>query len=233
MQLPRPVGREAASRKYDILSALMAFALSKDKHVQRQVLRIMALITTRYNWQRDELTMGQNEIARLWSVDDRTVKREMARLRAQGWLVLKRQGVRGRVSVYGMDLIRMLEDTRPVWPLIGEDFIARLEPGAATVGQASEGQGASNVVPLLRSVPRPVSDGSVWAAAQAWLHEEDAATYGAWFHALTEAGTEANCLTLAAPTRFHATYVAANLKERLLAALRRQEPSLRDVRILG
>ena len=29
MQLPRPVGREAASRKYDILSALMAFALSK------------------------------------------------------------------------------------------------------------------------------------------------------------------------------------------------------------
>ena len=143
MQLPRPVGREAASRKYDILSALMAFALSNDKHVQRQVLRVMALITTRYNWQRDELTMGQGEIARLWSVDDRTVKREMARLRAQGWLVLKRQGARGRVSSYGIDLNRMLEDTRPAWPLIGEDFISRLEPTGATVGQ-----GASNVVPL-------------------------------------------------------------------------------------
>ena len=84
MQLPRPVGREAASRKYDILSALMAFALAQDKHVQRQVLRIMALITTRYNWQRDELTMGQGEIAKLWSVDERTVKREMAKLRALG-----------------------------------------------------------------------------------------------------------------------------------------------------
>jgi len=226
MQLPRPVGREAASRKYDILSALMAFALSKDKHVQRQVLRIMALITTRYNWQRDELTMGQGEIARLWSVDDRTVKREMARLRAQGWLVLKRQGARGRVSVYGMDLNRMLEDTRPAWPLIGEDFITRLEP-VETVGQ-----GASNVVPL-RTVPVPASDGSVWAAAQAWLHQDDAATYGAWFHALTDAGVEDNCLTLAAPTRFHATYVAANLKERLMAALRGLEPSLREVRIVG
>lgn len=232
MQLPRPVGREAASRKYDILSALMAFALAKDKHVQRQVMRIMALITTRYNWQRDELTMGQGEIARLWSVDDRTVKREMARLRAQGWLVLKRQGARGRVSVYGMDLNRMLADTRPAWPLIGEDFIARLDPAAA--GQGAEGQGASNVVPLrAASGPAPGSDGSVWATAQAWLHQDDAATYGAWFHALTDAGMEANCLTLAAPTRFHATYVTTNLKDRLLAALWRLEPSLRDVRIIG
>jgi hypothetical protein len=225
MQLPRPVGREAASRKYDILSALMAFALSKDKHIQRQVLRMMALITTRYNWQRDELTMGQGKIAWLWSVDDRMVKREMARFRSQGWLVLKRQGARGRVSVYGMDLNRMLEDTRPVWPLIGEDFIARLEPAEAA------GQGVSNVVPL-RAVPAPVSDGSVWDTAQAWLHGEDAATYGAWFHALTDAGMEANALTLAAPTRFHATYVATNLKERLLAALRRVDPSVRDVRIV-
>jgi hypothetical protein len=227
MQLPRPVGREAASRKYDILSALMAFALSQDKHVQRQVLRVMALITTRYNWQRDELTMGQTEIARLWSVDDRTVKREMARLRAQGWLVLKRQGARGRVSSYGLDLNRMLEDTRPAWPLIGEDFRARLDPGEPA------GQGASNVVPLRAAVPAPASDGSVWAAAQAWLHQEDAATYGAWFHALTEAGIEANCLTLAAPTRFHASYVATNLKDWLLTALRRQDPALREVRIVG
>ena len=224
MQLPRPVGREAASRKYDILSALMAFALSRDKHVQRQILRIMALITSRYNWQRDELTMGQGEIARLWSVDERTVKREMARLRAQGWLVLKRQGARGRVSIYGMDLNRMLEDTRPAWPLIGEDFISRLEP--------PEAQGASNVVPL-RAALSPALDGSVWAAAQALLQTDDAAIYGAWFHSLTDAGLEANALTLAAPTRFHATYVTTNLKEKLLAALRRADPSIRDVRVVA
>lgn len=228
MQLPRPVGREAASRKYDILSALMAFALAQDKTVQRQVMRIMALITTRYNWQRDELTMGQTEIARLWSVDDRTVKREMARLRAQGWLVLKRQGARGRVSIYGMDLNRMLEDTRPAWPLIGQDFVARLEPAETA------GQGTSNVVPLRpMQTPVPVSDGSIWAEAQACLREEDAATYGAWFHALTESGNDADGLTLAAPTRFHATYVTNNLKEKLLAMLRRIDPTVRDVRIVA
>jgi hypothetical protein len=50
---------------------------------------------------------------------------------------------------------------------------------------------------------------------------------------LTDAGLEANALTLAAPTRFHATYVATNLKERLLAALRRADPSIRDVRIVA
>lgn len=226
MQLPRPVGREAASRKYDILSALVAFALSRDKHVQRQVLRIVALITTRYNWQRDELTMGQAEIARLWSVDERTVKREMARLRAQGWLVLKRQGARGRVSAYGIDIARMLEDTRPVWPHIGKDFIARLEPSDELAGQ-----GASNVVPL-RSVVAPHPDGSVWSAAQARLHADDAAAYGAWLHALAEAATEDNCLTLVAPTKFHATYVATNFKDRLLEVIRHIDPSLRDVRII-
>lgn len=227
MQLPRPVGREAASRKYDILSALMAFALSRDKHVQRQVLRIMALITTRYNWQRDELTMGQGEIARLWSVDERTVKREMAKLRAQGWLVLRRQGARGRVSVYGLDLGRMLADTRPAWPLIGADFIQRLAPG-----DSAAGQGASNVVPL-RAAPQPMADGSLWSAAQARLHAEDPAIYGAWFHPLVEAGWEDGRLTLTAPTRFHATYVAANLRERLIAALRAVEPGTGDVRIIA
>lgn len=225
MQLPRPVGREAASRKYDILSALMAFALAQDKHVQRQVLRIMALITTRYNWQRDELTMGQGEISKLWAVDERTVKREMAKLRAKGWLVLKRQGARGRVSVYGMDLTRMMEDTRPVWPHIGEDFITRIAPE-----DVGAGKGATNVVPL-RTAQQPVADGSLWSAVQARLYADDAPTYGAWFHPLTEAGLEDGCLTLAAPTRFHASYVATNLKDRLIAALRAVEPSVWDVRI--
>ena len=63
MQVIRAVGREAAAKKYDILSAMMAHALAGDKHRQRLVLRLMALITTRYNWQRNELAMGQREIA--------------------------------------------------------------------------------------------------------------------------------------------------------------------------
>ena len=95
MQTLRPVGRGASARKYDILTALGAFALAQGKHEQRRVLRLMTLITARYNWARDELAVGQRESARLWAVDERTVKREMARLKAAGWLVVKRQGAFG------------------------------------------------------------------------------------------------------------------------------------------
>ena len=221
MQMPRAVGRDAASRKYDILSALMAFALGEDKTIQRQVLRAMALVTTRYNWQRDELSMGQAEIARLWSVDERTVKREMARLRSQGWFVLKRQGARGRVSVYGIDFDRMLDDTRPAWERIGSDFVARMNPAAA---QAEP----SNVIPL-RKVPQPNGGGTAWATAQRILHGENEALYGSWLHMLTEAEITDGCLVLIAPTRFHATYVNTHLKDRLRRALRLADPALSDV----
>ena len=119
MQVIRPVGREAAAKKYDILSAMMAHALAGDQHRQRLILRLMALITTRYNWQRNELATGQREIARLWCVDERTVKRDMARLRGLGWVQVKRAGARGRVSVLGLDLERIMLDTRPEWTHIG------------------------------------------------------------------------------------------------------------------
>ncbi|MDV4146488.1 MULTISPECIES: DnaA N-terminal domain-containing protein [Shimia] len=224
MQIAKPVGREAASRKYDILSALMAFALSEDRTIQRQVMRMMALITTRYNWQRDELSMGQEDIARLWSVDTRTVKREMAKLRAKGWLVLKRQGARGRVSVYGLDLELMLEDTRHVWSHIGPDFIDRLTPD-----QPSQNPTPDNVVPLHTPARSPVADGSLWSEVQKELHQIDPAVYGAWFHGLSEAGVGAGRLHLMAPSRFHASYVKTHLMSRVLAVVRRIDPSIHDV----
>lgn len=64
MQVIRAVGPEAAAKKYDLLSAMMAHGLASDKHRQR-------------------------EIARLWCVDERTVKRDMARLRSLGWIELR------------------------------------------------------------------------------------------------------------------------------------------------
>lgn len=128
----KPVGRNAAAMKYDIISALGAFALAQDRTRQRRILRLITLMTARYNWARDELAVGQREIARLWACDERTVKREMARLRADGWLVVRRQGARGRVSEYSLNRDQILLDTRPIWPAIGPDFVLRLdgaEPG--------------------------------------------------------------------------------------------------------
>lgn len=223
MQVIRAVGREAAAKKYDLLSAMMAHGLAGDKHRQRMVLRLMALITARYNWQRDELTIGQREIARLWCVDERTVKREMAKLRSLGWIEIKQQGARGRVSVLGLNLERILLDTKAEWENIGPDFVARLSGGAP--------EQASNVVPLHRPEPLPAE--GVWGAAQARLAAEDPALFDAWFAGLAEAGVADGCMTLFAPTRFHANYVQTHLIERLRIAVQRSDGRVGKVRVLG
>lgn len=236
MQVIRPAGREAASRKYDLLSALMAHGLAGDQHRQRLVLRLMALITARYNWQRDELTMGQAEVARLWAVDERTVKRDMARLRAMGWIVVKRQGARGRVSVLGLGLERILLDTRPEWSNLGPDFVARLG-GGDTAGQGdrtAEASAGATVVPFRRTGPADeatAAQGTIWAAARTFLLAENPAVFDAWLAPLADAGVEDGQLLLLAPSRFHASYVLTNLRERLNTALRRADPTLAGVNV--
>ncbi|MTH79955.1 hypothetical protein [Paracoccus aestuariivivens] len=221
MQTIRAVGREAASKKYDLLSAMMAHALAGDQHRQRLVLRLMALMTARYNWQRDELTVGQREIARLWCVDARTVKRDMARLRDLGWVEVKRQGARGRVSVLGLNLERIMLDTRKEWVNIGEDFVSRV--GGATVEPISQ------VIPFPRSVAS-VPKGT-WGEACRRLADEDQGLCDSWFGALVDGGIVDGCLTLIAPSRFHANYVRTHLLDRLIIAVRRSDASVGHVRI--
>jgi len=206
------VGRAAASRKYDILTALATYALARKKHEHRLVLRLISLVTARYNWQRDELAIGQREIARMWSVDERTVKREMAKLRGLGWLVVKRQGARGRVTEYGLDIAAILEMTRADWPRVGPDFDLRM--------QGPDKQDNKVIpLPIRGDVPKLRDlDGSDWALAQAVLHADDPATYGSWFHALTCQGRAGERITLQAPSRFHATYVQSHLLGRLVEA---------------
>ncbi|WP_405404720.1 DnaA N-terminal domain-containing protein [Paracoccus sp. Ld10] len=226
----RPVGRQAAARKYDLLSAMMAHALAGDPHRQRLVLRLMALITTRYNWQRDELTMGQREMARLWCVDERTVKRDMARLREAGWIVVKRQGARGRVSVLGLGVERILLDTRPDWSNIGEDFTARMGEGAET----PEDGDPPNVVPFRRPDETSEHDATKhgpWPLIRARLRDEDPALFDAWFAPLSPEEGQGGVLHLVAPSRFHATYVRTHLLGRLQMAARRSDPTLGEVRV--
>ncbi|RCW87228.1 DnaA N-terminal domain-containing protein [Paracoccus lutimaris] len=227
MQVIRAVGREAAAKKYDLLSAMMAHGLAADKHRQRLVLRLMALITSRYNWQRDELTVGQREIARLWCVDERTVKREMAKLRVLGWIEIKQQGARGRVSVLGLNLERILLDTRPEWANIGPDFVERVGGASQRVEAAPE---PSNVVPLRRGAGVAPAEG-LWGAAQTRLAAEDRALFDAWFAGLADGGIAGDCLTLVAPTRFHANYIQTHLIERLRMAVARSDAGVRQVRL--
>jgi hypothetical protein len=219
----KPVGREAATKKYDILSALAAFALAQDKHAQRRILRLMSLITTRYNWQRNELSMGQEDIARLWSVDLRTVKREMAKLRAIGWLVETRSAARGRVALHGIDFGLIMADTKSVWANIGPDFIERQ-------GMALPAPETSNVVPF--HAPQAVAgEGSVWTQTQAAFQLQDNAAYAAWIARLAEVDCVGGNLSLLAPSRFHKTYVETHMQDRLLRILRRIDPTISGITI--
>jgi len=221
----KPVGRGAASRKYDLLTAMGAYALARDKYDQRRVLRLMTLMTARYNWSLDSLSVGQREIARLWAVDERTVKREMARLRAMGWLVVKRQGARGRVTDYSIDIPRILEDTRDTWQAVGPDFDLRMG-----------GQGAEDTtvvpMPLNGTAPKPDITDDEWGLTQALLHSADEALYGSWIHALQKAERTNTRLTLRAPSRFHAAYVQTHLERRILQAVRDIDDTITELRII-
>lgn len=221
----RPVGRGASARKYDLLTALGAYALAQDKHDQRRVLRLMTLITARYNWARDELCVGQREIARLWSVDERTVKREMALLRAREWLLVRRQGARGRVTQYSLSIETILKDTSAQWANVGTDFEIRL------------GQEETPKVVALNTkanVPAPdIAQGTEWALAQAILHAEDAGAYASWLASLERSERAGGRVTLKAPSRFHAAYVQTHLIGRILSALRDVDSDVVEARIIA
>ncbi|MEM8537960.1 MAG: DnaA N-terminal domain-containing protein [Pseudomonadota bacterium] len=222
MQLAKPVGRNAPALKYDILSALTVHALAGDKHRQRSILRIVALITTRYNWRNNELSIGREEISRLWSVNERTVKREMAKFRAMGWVTVKRPAARGRVAVYELDLKQLMLDTSEVWPVIGTDFQARM---------SDEPETPNNIVPFkAKPAPSNGAGGDVWTQVQSILHRRDPELWSSWFQHLSEAERAGGVATLIAPSRFMADYIAQKWTGRLLAAYGRVDPDIRRLR---
>lgn len=220
----KPTNRASAARKYDIITSLGAYALARNKHDQRLVLRLITLITARYNWARNELAVGQREIANLWSVDERTVKREMAKLRALGWLEVSRQCARGRVTQYRMNHDKLLAATQAEWHNVGPDFELRMQGGPET----------DRVIPMpvRGNVPAPdIAEGTEWALAQAVLHAEAPDIYGSWLSGLERVDRAGGRLTLKAPSRFHGAYVQTHLKSRVLAACKMVDGDVEEVAI--
>jgi hypothetical protein len=217
MLAKQPLGQGAASKKYDVLTALGAHACSGSKHSQRVVLRFITLITARYNWQRDELSIGRAELARLWQVDERTVKRDLAKLKDNGWLAVKRPSARGRVAVYAIDWAAVLEATRPAWPQVGADFAERV---AAMLGRPE-------VEPTkVVAFPTAPAGETEWARACATLHRSDPAFYASWLAPVIRAGRAEGVLELLAPSAFHAQYLTTHALGRLTRAVREADPSI-------
>jgi hypothetical protein len=221
MSTVRALGNGAAARKYDLLTALGTMGLAASPAEQRLVLRLMVAITARYNWSSDTLAVAQSELARLWTVDERTVKRAMAEYRNREWLRLKRPAARGRVAEYGLGLDQLLKDTRPVWPTVGPDFEARLTP--------VEPQPAADtkVVPF----PLPAAEGVLWPRILRLVAESDGDTARAWLQGLGEEPAPPGILRLVARGRYQASYVRTHLAGRLLAAARRIDPAISSVEI--
>jgi hypothetical protein len=110
----RLTGVGAGAKKYDVLSVLALAGLENAALPSQRALRFIALITIRYNWAADMLSVGHEELGHLWKVSKRTVIREMEALRSLGLLVVLRPGRRGTVTTYRLDIsaIRKLAASR-------------------------------------------------------------------------------------------------------------------------
>ncbi|MCT4370539.1 hypothetical protein CLG85_009485 [Yangia mangrovi] len=233
MDFKRFTGPQAGSQKYDLLTALALAGLNGSPGFQTSMLRLVAIVTARYNWRNDELTVGQREMARLWSVDERTVKREIKRLTKTEILLQLRPGVRGRVAAYRLNYAEVYRLSAPHWENVGPDFSARMEvqqPEPATTGEkvvrVDFGARAADV-----AAPTPGS--GPWSRTLARLAQSDPGLHRSWFSGLVFDDFEQGLLLLKAPSAFAAQYVLTHHLRPLQGMAAQEFHGLRRIEITG
>ncbi|MEM1237410.1 MAG: DnaA N-terminal domain-containing protein [Pseudomonadota bacterium] len=220
----RLTGPGVASFKYDIITALLVTASSAPGIEGRLAQRLALLITARVNWQTEQFAVGQRELAALWNVTERTVKRELGAMRSLRWISIASPSARGRVARHRVHFDQVLQSTAPHWDAVGPDFAARMS-------DTPEAETESNVVPLRPSPPLSGQDEWGWYLAAQTLRELNAPLFEAWFAGLVPVGAEGHTLTLAAPTRFIAEYVDTHYKLHLMRALGASTPEIKAIEI--
>lgn len=197
-------GSEAGVLKYDLITALTVAGLNGSATMQTSFMRLIALITARYNWRTDEFSVGQRDIARMWSVNERTVKREMKRLTQTGVLLCKRTGVRGRVGAYSLNYRRIAELSEPSWHLVGSDYDARMRERYAS----SQAKVVSlRPTPLSRSSDTAIPETGTWNAVMAHLMNEQPDLFKAWFSRLVFKSYSERVLQVQVPSVFIQRYL--------------------------
>lgn len=208
-QQRRLAGPGASARKYDVLTWLAMAGLRETSLSGTLALRLIALITARYNWALDEVSIGHEELMRLWGVSRRTVIRDVEKLRRAGLLLQTRPARRGRVAAYrlGHDHIAALAE--PLRDSMGTDLCARLALSIGGDAATSNGIVVSFPRTETGSLRERLRDALAGAASEAALSR--------WFDPLhCEIGEGG--LTLRAPTAFHADYVERTFGDRLRRA---------------
>jgi len=221
MQPVRVTGPGSGVHKYDILTALAVAGLHGSTAQQVSALRLIALITARYNWQRNELSIGQAEMARIWGVDPRTAKREVKRLLASGLLEVVRAGVRGRVASYRLNLAVLEDRSRPVWDCVGPDFAER---AGRLLAQRAAYDGSANVLRVDFAGSRGAEAAGQgadprWQAVLERLAADAPEDFANWYRRLHLAGCAGGAVRVGAPNAFVSSYVATHLAAPLEAAV--------------
>lgn len=235
MEKARITGPGAGVYKYDILTALTMWGLRGSPSEQVTVLRLIAMVTARYNWQRDEVSIGHRDLSRLWGVTERTVKREIKRLIALDLLAVQRPGVRGRVASYRLVPHTVVSLSAPHWDNVGPDFAQRFTERAAEAAQKKAAQSdASKVlqVDFQRRAASPQTEAAVgqdpsadpseagdpWSRLRGHLRTTSPEVFNAWFSGLSLADVTDDMVTIRAPSAFVLRYIETHFRDMLAAA---------------
>ena len=211
MELKRLTGPQAGVLKYDVITALSVVGLHGSPTLACSMQRLVSLITARYNWRRDEVSIGQTELATLWGVKTRTVKREVKRLIEGQWLICHRPGVRGRVAAYRLNYSGLYDQTRPIWSSIGPDFVGRMAE--------MSGQGKVVKVDFTPKLAPVAQATGYWAHVLALLRVEMPDHVDSWFAKLAADEPKPGMLELTAPNGFVARYIETHLWARFIGVL--------------
>lgn len=231
MELKRLTGPEAGSLKYDLLTAMSVAGLHGSPTLQTSMMRLIALVTARYNWRYDELTVGQRDMARMWAVDERTVKREIKRLTEANVLICKRKGVRGRVGAYRLNLSEVARISQNNWPSVGPDFVERMGQYLPHESAKIVNVDFSAGVATPDHVEGPSCTPGTWPAVRERLRSADSATFANWYGQLEMTSQKSGQIELRAPNRFVAQYINTHLANSLFEALEAEFGEISDVRI--
>ncbi|WP_172331021.1 MarR family winged helix-turn-helix transcriptional regulator [Mangrovicoccus sp. HB161399] len=218
MDRARITGPGAGVWKYDILTALTLWGLNGSQGEQATAMRLIAMVTARYNWQRDEVSIGQRDLARLWGVTDRTVKRELKRLAAIGLIETLRPGVRGRVASYRLVPEAVAAVSAPYWDRVGPDFAERIGARQAAAVKQEGPQVLRVDFRQMRGTPEPES-GDPWSQVQSRLRAAAPEAYGAWFAGLSLRDATADRIEIAAQSAFVLRYIETHFGELLRSAV--------------
>lgn len=213
----RLTGPEAGVIKYDLLTALSVAGLNGSPTLQTSLMRLIAAVTSRYNWRADELSVGQRDLARMWSVNERTVKREIKRLTDAQLLICTRGGVRGRVAAYRLNYAQIARLSEPCWPLVGPDYDARMKERYRSETPVKVVQ-LADYAKAEASEPAQGGPGT-WQRAMVNLSRENVDQFKAWFSQLEYVAFEGGVLELRTPSKFAQRYIETHLLRPLVAAV--------------